>query len=571
MLTVLLLLLQATAGEDYGEQARKVMALDNELEEVERRLMAPAAAPPAAKMAQTGLPVPPQAALPLEPNSEVDSVTVYRDRALVTRAMTEPLPAGASSLTFEGLPLNLDAGSLSAAARDAGVRIVGVELLSGQGDVLDTERIQTVRAEMRRIADELGQIRDRIESLLAQRAYLRGTLLTPPSGDRPVPGLDVVRGSLAFIGDTERDIAARLRKETERAQELDDLLTPLLIKLDNPLATGMTVRVDVHAAKAAEATVALRYQVWGASWTPSYDARLDEATGQVTLEYNAVVRQVTGETWDDADLLLSTANAAIAGDLPRLDPWYLGREDYGSFSQSLAAGRGLYADEAPAASAAPAEPIAAQTRGAGAVVFTIDGRRTVAGDGSEQRVFIARQQLAATLELQTIPRAVPEVYRRATMRFTGDAPLLPGAVATFVGPDYVGSGSIDEVVPGEELSLAFGLDDRIKVDRQLVERRQEQLARGARRYTFRFRVHLSNFTGKAQTVILSDQLPVSEIEHVTVAMLDGTPPLPATPTDPAGVLRWKVELAPGAKKTVDFGFTVTAPKDVQTWALDAML
>ena len=98
MLTVLLLLLHANAGEDYGEQARKVMALDNELEDVERRLMAPAAAPPAAKMAQAGLPVPPQAALPLEPNSEVDSVTVYRDRALVIRSAetTETVASSAS-------------------------------------------------------------------------------------------------------------------------------------------------------------------------------------------------------------------------------------------------------------------------------------------------------------------------------------------------------------------------------------------------------------------------------------------------------------------------------------------
>src|SRR6185312_15650146 len=66
------------------------------------------------------------------------------------------------------------------------------------------------------------------------------------------------------------------------------------------------------------------YLLYGASWRPRYDARVDAAAGRVKLTQQALVSQSTGEDWSDVALALSTARPSAATRLPDdPDPWYL--------------------------------------------------------------------------------------------------------------------------------------------------------------------------------------------------------------------------------------------------------
>ena len=111
---------------------------------------------------------------------EVSTVTVFADRAVVTRVLGEPLEPGLATLSFEGLPFVLAAGSLNAGILDGSARIVGVELVSAAADIEEGARTEALRTSARTITAELGQVRDRLEALLAQREYLRSTLLSAP-------------------------------------------------------------------------------------------------------------------------------------------------------------------------------------------------------------------------------------------------------------------------------------------------------------------------------------------------------------------------------------------------------
>jgi len=551
---------RAVAGADFAAEAERRMRLSFDLDEVEGML---ADAPQATTAA--ALP-----ALPLEPNSQLVSVTVLRDRALVTRVLQARVQMGASSLAFEGLPLGLTPESLYATVRSGDAHISGVELVSGRGEVEESARTQQIREQMLAITEQLGQVRDDIESLLMQRAYLRGALLTP-SGDRPLPSLDQVKGTLSFVGDAERRIAAELRRHEQRAAELGEELHPLLVKLANPLATGMTVRVDLDTQTDDDVEVGLRYQVSGARWWPAYNARLDQAEGQVELEYFGVVSQQTGEDWSAVALQLSTANPSATGELPRLGTWYLGRDSYGDdydVTDNLLGGRGHYEDPGNRREANPAQAAAqgmvdsqmsASVRGTGALVFAIPGKRSVAGDGSQQRLPVGTQTFGAKLELATVPKLVPEVFRQARLRFEGGLPLLPGPVSTYVGSDFVGAGQLDGALPGEDLLLSFGTDERIKVQRQLVSRQQETPSKKTRRWTFHFRIQVSNFGDSAAVVRVADQLPVSEMDKVEVRLKECTPADPPNLEDGPGINKWTLRLAPGQEETIDLRFSVTAP------------
>jgi uncharacterized protein (TIGR02231 family) len=343
----------------------------------------------------------------------------------------------------------------------------------------------------------------------------------------------------------------------------------------------MRVRVDVDADQAGPVTVGLRYQVFGAQWRPAYNARLDDGASQVLLEYYGIVSQSTGEDWADVALMLSTADPSVSGALPQLTSWYLGRDTYGydyNVEGNLMAGRGYYEDGHNPMQAVQQNAdmggmvdsqMNASVQGTGAVVFAIPGQRTIAGDGSEQRLPVGNQTFDVTMERSTVPKLVPEVYRQARLRYAGEAPLLPGTVSTFVGADYVGSGQQKTVVPGEEFLLAFGTDDRMRVERQLVSRQQDYLGVGKKtvRWTFHFRIKLSNFSDETRVLRLVDQLPVSELDRVTVKLLDSTPALEPSPDDGPGLMKWKLTIPPGSEQTVDLRFSVTAPTDVYLGSL----
>ncbi len=560
------LLISAAFAGDLKTEAESMMNLDFDVDVIQTKLRSPAPRP-GPTVVDSAMP---QSALPLEPNSKVDQVVVFRDRALITRHREVKVAPGLSSVLFEGLPLSLLSDSLHAQARSGKFKVVGVELVSGVGKVEDTERIQETRKEAEKLADELGRIRDDIEALLAQRTFLRNSLAG--GQDRPVPALEQIKGTLAYVGEVEKDIATKLRTEQDKASKIAEKLSPMLVKLDDPLATGNRVRVDIESETAQSVEIGIRYQVYGASWAPNYNARLDPSNDQVTVEYFGVVSQSTGELWEDASLFLSTANPSTAGALPQLSAWTLSGGYYsGGILDNLDSGRGIQLrQDNRELSTVIASDMSATVGGSGAVVFAIPGKRSIRGDGSEQRLPVGSQTFQATLELDTIPKLVPEIYRTASIKYAGDIPLLPGSLSSFVDTDLVGSSSIGAIVPGEKLRISFGNESTIKVERTLVERTQQSAGKRVK-YNFHYRIKVKNFGAEDAEVNLVDQIPVAAAEKVDVSLGDtSTPALPRRDDDPQGVMRWKLKVPKGGEQAIDLLFTVVAPKETIGRELEMM-
>ena len=291
-------------------------------------------------------------------------------------------------------------------------RVVGVELGSTTATVDEDARFEKLRTEALELTRHLGEVRDRLESLLGQRAYLRFTLLAQRGEGAPQPVLGVVRTTFTYVGEAEAALAKELREQEDRARELSEALQPLLVKMRNPTATGRTVRVDVEVQQ--EATIGLRYHVDGAGWSPAYNARL-VGDDRIELAYFGVVRQHTGEDWTDASVSLSTADTQGSSVLPELEPWYLGRDDGLSLDTGVIVAP-LASDAGPTGGGLIASNLTATVEGTGAVVFSLPDRRTVPGDGASQRLPLGTQTFAAALDYTTVPKLVQEVHRRASLR-----------------------------------------------------------------------------------------------------------------------------------------------------------
>lgn len=236
------------------------------------------------------------------------------------------------------------------------------------------------------------------------------------------------------------------------------------------------------------------------------------------------------------------------------------------------------APAAPVAAAPPPPPrqeaqaVTATVQAAGfAVEYVIPGRATVRADGSERRVRIADMDAAATVTAFTVPRVAPRAFLRARFAHAVAAPTLPGAASLYLDGVFVGRASLPLLRAGEEVSLAFGADDRLRVAYEPQARRRAQegslLTGRSNTESFEALITLRSFHARPIDVTVEDQLPVSSDADLTVAMQADPAPTARDVDDRPGVVAWTLTMAPQQERRIRFGYTVTLPRDRQVQGL----
>lgn len=525
-----------------------------------------------------------------EIDAAIVAVTVYPDRARITRRGTVALPPGEHRVRFVPLPLDLRRDSVRVSGRGPAT-ILGVDTITRRqprSSDVDVRELTRRRDALRDVVAELADA-DRVEQQratfidqLAQRAggtYARALA----AGDRAPADVaafaDTVTEQLTAGRARQRELA---RRRTEAEEELGAVERELsaLAGRQRPdqLAADVTLTVDEDGG---ELELELTYLVTGAGWQPSYDLRLVGETVHVT--WFGLVTQQTSENWPECDLRLSTARPTTSTAVPELSPWYLDRVRPMVLAAAAAPDWGAAPGGPPppapmaAAPSGPARgratrpggpPPAARQSAAefeqGVTAATYRPTRPVAvpADGTAHRAVVAVFELPARLDHVTAPVRGPEAHLRATVRNTSPHTLLPGPASLFHDADFVGSTRLKVWAPGEETELALGVDDRVRVERILQRREESKATLGStRRREVVYRTTVANHTPRPATVTVLDQLPVSRDEGITVRELT-LDPAPADRTE-LGELTWCLRLAPGATGEITFGLRVEVAKGVE--------
>jgi uncharacterized protein (TIGR02231 family) len=161
----------------------------------------------------------------------------------------------------------------------------------------------------------------------------------------------------------------------------------------------------------------------------------------------------------------------------------------------------------------------------------------------------------------TAPVRSPDVHLRATVVNSSEHTLPAGRAAVFHEADFVGSTALPLWAPGEDVELALGLDDRIRVERKLVRRTASKATLGStRRREVEYETRIENHTPRAARVTVLDQLPVARDHEIAVKPIT-TSPEPTETTD-LGVVTWKLDLAANAELAIKLGFRVDTGKSV---------
>jgi uncharacterized protein (TIGR02231 family) len=536
----------------------------------------------------------------IELATEIGDVTVYPDRAQVTRRGAARLEAaGSHVLVVSGLPAGAQRDSLRAAGRGpAGTRILGVEQAPEYHAVAPEEALGRLRAEVARLEHDLALLDARAKTIEDERGWLRS--LGQQSANSLARGMargtakpeDATSFFAYFTEESQRLATASLdlsRQRQDMQRELEARRREYAELGGGQRPDRVAARVRVELAEPGALSVELSYLIGGASWMPRYDARVDVDAARVHLTHEALVSQRTGEDWGQVALALSTARPSVAATLPdEPDPWYIDvlrplPSVVGSAGMPRAAAlfsrrSETLSDVAPvpaaasipeAAALAPAELAMADVERSGAAqVFHLPGEVSVPSDGAPHTLALGEHDLPCRLDYVAAPVIAPGAHLRATADNSTGRVLLPGALHVFHtgagGDEYVGATRLDLTAEGDDLILYLGVDSNVPVKHELIERDTDKgnlFQGGPRRVTIGYRVTLGNRTAAPQRIILKDRLPVPRNERIKLRTLDFKPqPTSRTRLDQ---LTWDLQVPPGQERQVEWRFVVEAPADVE--------
>jgi uncharacterized protein (TIGR02231 family) len=536
------------------------------------------------------------AAAPVD--SRITAVTVYQDRAVVTRTATVQLTGGTVELVFANLPQALNEQSLQVSGRGtAQASILDVSAKQTYVDYTPDARVKELEDQLKALGKQLRALDDRANLLNTQQAMLdrmETALFAPPTKDVPRPDLNQFTTSLNFLLEQKGRLVTDRAALDEQREELQNKAATVQAQLQELRGAGgkafKTVTVRVAAAQAGDLELSLAYTVPGASWVPSYDARVASSERTVQLDYFGIVRQSTGEDWKDVALTLSTARPSLGGAAPVLSVWQL--DLYNPIALREQEARSRRNEMMMAKAAAPAAvnmqtltsnvggtmddfeakaaAFAAATIEAGATSasFRIAVSCSIPSDNSPQKVPVTSAALKAAPEYLTVPKRQTAAFLTSKVANSSDFPLLAGAMNVFLDGTFVATSGLRTVMSGEKFDLALGVDDGIAVKHKRVQKFTEDtgLTNSGKRITYEYLLTVQNNKKTAERVIVADQVPLSRNEKIVVKLLSPDAK-EVKPTD-EGTLKWTLDLKPGEKRELTVKFTVEHDNDVNVAGLE---
>jgi len=329
--------------------------------------------------------------------------------------------------------------------------------------------------------------------------------------------------------------------------------------------------VSLRAERATTAVLVVSYLVHNVTWWPTYEFRARPAETSLELIYSGMVRQKTGEDWNDVELALSTAQPARGAAAPEPLPWDVRlREPVRAALQKAGYAElesaSLKLDQTNEA-VAPA-PAMVEERST-SVLFAIPGVRRIASGDEPGKVLIAQTTLKAQMNYFTLPRLSPFVYLQGRITHTELYPLLGGEAMIYVDGDYIGKTVIKPLASGESTDLSLGIDEGIKVKRELVKKyeRDTGMLSKKREIEYEFRITVENFKKEAVEIKVLDHLPRSQQGEIAVSDVKLLPE-PGEWDKQKQQLTWAVALKSGEKKELSVHFTVAGPRGARVIGLE---
>jgi uncharacterized protein (TIGR02231 family) len=518
------------------------------------------------------------AAQPDKPvDSKITDVTVFLNKAQVSRTVKTKVETGKTNLIVTGLSSQLDPQSVQ---------------VSGKGSIviLGTSHRQNYLNEFN-LPKPLRMLKDSVETLQRQLILEQSQKEILNKEEQMLLSNQKIGGTnqnltvaeLKAMADFYRtrlsDIVSSRMKQDEKMKKLNERIARLNAQINsqNELYRRNTSElvVSVSAEAATNVELQVRYVVANAGWSPVYDLRAIDTKNPVQLSYKANVFQSTGEEWNNVKLKLSTANPNLSGQKPELYSWYLDFYypqvyDMAKRKSMAAAPAAVYRAEAKVADEELAEAITVADyvttiQTSLNTEFDIALPYTVASSAKPVVVDIRSYDMKADYIYSVAPKLDMDAFLMARATGWEEFNLLPGEANIFFEGTFVGKSFIDPNNIKDTLAVSLGRDKRIVVKREkLKDLTSKNFIGSSRKESYTWEISVRNTKADAVKIIIEDQVPVSQNTQIEVTTLDLGG---AKYTKDTGKLMWELELKPNETRKLVYKFDVKYPKDKQVTGL----
>ncbi len=495
----------------------------------------------------------------------IKKVTVYPDRALVTRQAKLNLTTGLRTVTISGLPGGLKDDSVRARGKGtAKVKLLGLNVSRKQLYRADEEQIreleeklESLRSRIQRLKDEravLNEETEYIESLADNfvKVYNRGILMGSYSPEKLAGTEKMIARRLEAIAESRVEAGAEIRKLKKKVEAVREELN----KLKRPgRSEKKELEVELQCLSGGEFNLEFTYVISGAGWKPVYDVRAEPGNEKIELVSRARITQRTGEEWENVQLVLSTASPHVGGEMPEPRPRVLNiAEGKGKRGWGDMLGMAKFQAKAPRVDTAAAQVAKTET----AAEYRIEKPYTISADGKPHFVPIGTDTFEGEFSYAAIPSRSPYAYLQAKVENTADKSFTGGSASIFLSGRFVSRVSIPDWAPGEEIEMPLGIDENVSVERKLLNKKTETFL-GKTTVSYKWKISVANNLNKNTLLKLYEPIPQSRHEDIEVKVTS-TDPEPSE-TEQGGKARWDIELDRGEKQEITLGYKIKYPSD----------
>ncbi|MGO2996464.1 MAG: DUF4139 domain-containing protein [Moraxellaceae bacterium] len=473
--------------------------------------------------------------------SSIEQVTVYQGLASVTRSL--PITgSGEQTVVFSCLSPYMDKDSLSVqAVGNVNIGEISIEELTGEQAIQCQYQGD---AEVQTQQNTLASINAELEAARLAKAYLQNlTTVTQLNTE-------------GTIANNTRDIetqAVSLNQKIldiqQRQARAQDALNQLMAGSVTSTASNVT-QVSVRTASRAPSSIKLHYQVQGAGWEPTYQARLNTNSEELNITASAIIAQQTGENWTNVPVTLSTANPnqRATGRLPHVPRLSLYEENQNveyaipmsDNTPVVVSAREGYSDDSRAPNMAPLPNFTVSSQNKNGIIeYRLPQRVSIPSGGRRVRTVIGEQSGSSKLWVRSTPSVETAAYWYASAPFLTPE-WVDGSLQLYRDDNYVGQSRYNYQMLKEQ-GIGFGRDPSMMVKALINEDKQEEKGVLNRTQTLTT-TQAYEFTNQHNRPVRLQVLgsePISRDDSLKVAVTHTPPVTERNWNDNQGMVAWE--------------------------------
>ncbi len=516
--------------------------------------------------------------------TEINEVTVFITGGEITRKVPVSVKKGRNILTYTGISAVVDQKSIQFIT-DQSVTMVSVSTsidylkFSNNNPILKeiNDSLRIYQDSKQNFQDEVSAYQSELQ-LIKANMNIKGNQTTLLASELKAMADYHLKRTMEL-----NKIISGYRNKQNKIQSRIQALSSQLQELNYKEQTHSNQIVVIVDSKTTQTIdTELKYVISNCGWQANYDLSAQDVAGKIKLKYKAKVFNNTGNDWEDVKLTLSSSNPNLSASAPILDAWFLNSR---TVSTAFKKGKALIVpqnrgyEQWHSNSSVP--QISQNLTGVGgrniqgqgqsevkittievpqlSSEFPIKIPYSIPSNSKPYLVEIEEFDLPATFSHKAVPKLDKDAFLMANIVGWEKLNLIPGPTNVYYQGVYVGESYLNTCNVDDTLSLSFGRDNKVLVEKKLLEEFSNTNVIGAnKKDTYTYEIVVKNNMGIDLSMDLFDQVPISQESDITVSVNEISN---ALQNEETGILTWKVNLKPGEQKIYKVSFTIKYPKN----------